>query len=228
MSTYLLPDQNAYYHPKDNKLKDENQTQIDQQKHEKLVATLPINKGWRSEKIFCYNGFWLSSDVLKGLLLIHNHFNPQPTDIVLSTFMKCGTTWFKALMFATMYRNRYNVSDHPLLRTGPQSAFPFLDTHIFLDYPVNNFDHLPSPRLFATHHGYSLLPTSMTSTCKFVYVCRDPKDAFVSKWHFMSKIRSKELTPLSLNEAYERFCNGVSEYGPFWDHVLGYWKASQV
>ncbi|CAL5413741.1 unnamed protein product [Camellia sinensis] len=22
-------------------------------------------------------------------------------------------------------------------------------------------------------------------------------------------------------------CRGVSSYGPFWDHVLGYWKASQ-
>lgn len=43
----------------------------------------------------------------------------------------------------------------------------------------------------------------------------------------MSKIRSKELTPISFNEAYELFCNGVSEFGPFWDHVLEYWKASQ-
>ena len=43
----------------------------------------------------------------------------------------------------------------------------------------------------------------------------------------MSKLRSKDLVPISFNEAYEAFCNGVSEYGPFWDHVLGYWKASK-
>ncbi|GJT53723.1 cytosolic sulfotransferase 5-like protein [Tanacetum coccineum] len=24
-----------------------------------------------------------------------------------------------------------------------------------------------------------------------------------------------------------QFCNGVSEFSPFWDHVLGYWKASK-
>ncbi|KAI3840862.1 hypothetical protein MKX03_009990 [Papaver bracteatum] len=29
-----------------------------------------------------------------------------------------------------------------------------------------------------------------------------------------------------LNEAFEFFYEGVSEFGPFWDHVLGYWKES--
>ena len=41
----------------------------------------------------------------------------------------------------------------------------------------------------------------------------------------MRKLRSKELPPVSFDEAFELFCNGVSEYGPFWEHVLGYWKA---
>ncbi|KAI3785641.1 hypothetical protein L1987_44765 [Smallanthus sonchifolius] len=226
MSTYLLPDQNAYFHP--TSINDENHIQTEKQEsYNNLLATLPKDKGWRSETVFLYKGFWLSSQVVRGLLLIHKHFNPQPTDIFLSAFMKCGTTWLKALMFATANRHRYKFSDHHLLRTGPQSAFPFLDTHIFLDHPITNFDHLPVPRLFATHFAHGLLPTSITSTCKFVYVCRDPKDVLISKWHFMSKLRSKELAPLSFNEAYELFCNGVSEYGPFWDHVLGYWKASQ-
>ncbi|KAB2622671.1 flavonol sulfotransferase-like [Pyrus ussuriensis x Pyrus communis] len=24
---------------------------------------------------------------------------------------------------------------------------------------------------------------------------------------------------------FELFCQGVADYGPFWDHVLGFWKA---
>ncbi|KAI3515143.1 hypothetical protein L1887_13895 [Cichorium endivia] len=236
MSTYLVPDQTTSHHR--TAINGENQIPKEEEEaynklHEKLdgiLATMPKDKGWRSQNIFLYKDFWLSSGVIKGLLMIHDYFQPQPTDIFLAAFMKCGTTWLKALMFATANRNRFKFSDHPLNRTGPQSAFPFLDTHIYLDYPVTKFDHLPSPRLFATHFAHSLLPTSMTSpssTAKFVYVCRDPKDAFISKWHFMSKLRSKELTPISFNEAYDLFCNGISEYGPFWDHVLGYWKASR-
>lgn len=29
-----------------------------------------------------------------------------------------------------------------------------------------------------------------------------------------------------MEEAFEKFCRGVSLYGPFWDHSLGYWKES--
>ena len=57
-------------------------------------------------------------------------------------------------------------------------------------------------------------------------MCRNPKDVFVSMWLFSNKMRPKEEPPLSLEEEFEMFCEGVSNHGPFWDHVLGYWKAS--
>ncbi|MBA0608476.1 hypothetical protein Godav_020692, partial [Gossypium davidsonii] len=56
--------------------------------------------------------------------------------------------------------------------------------------------------------------TDDTSACHFVYICRDPKDVFVSKWHFANKLRPKELPPLSLEETFDLFCK------------RGYWKAS--
>nr|GEW44705.1 flavonol 4'-sulfotransferase [Tanacetum cinerariifolium] len=28
------------------------------------------------------------------------------------------------------------------------------------------------------------------------------------------------------DEAFQEFCQGISAYGPYWDHLLGYWKAS--
>ncbi|GJY72748.1 flavonol 4'-sulfotransferase [Tanacetum coccineum] len=28
-------------------------------------------------------------------------------------------------------------------------------------------------------------------------------------------------------ETFNEFCQGISAYGPYWDHILGYWKASQ-
>ncbi|KAK8578015.1 hypothetical protein V6N13_076687 [Hibiscus sabdariffa] len=76
---------------------------------------------------------------------------------------------------------------------------------------------------FQPHLPYSLFPTSMTddtSECRFVYICRDPKDVFISKWHFANKLRAKDLPPIALEEAFDSFCQGVSHYGPFWDHVL--------
>ncbi|GFP87284.1 cytosolic sulfotransferase 5 [Phtheirospermum japonicum] len=31
----------------------------------------------------------------------------------------------------------------------------------------------------------------------------------------------------SINDVFEKFCDGVSLFGPFWDHVLGYWNLSK-
>ena len=66
---------------------------------------------------------------------------------------------------------------------------------------------------------------------KIVYICRDPKDVFVSLWHFSNKLSPKgmEASPMKeihLRDAFEFFCEGLSIFGPYWDHVLGYWRAS--
>ncbi|KAG4116782.1 hypothetical protein ERO13_D12G189200v2 [Gossypium hirsutum] len=42
---------------------------------------------------------------------------------------------------------------------------------------------------------------------------------------FTRYAKSQNTQPIELDEAFELFCEGVSWYGPYWDHVLGYWKA---
>ncbi|KAL8237162.1 hypothetical protein R6Q59_018243 [Mikania micrantha] len=152
-------------------------------KHKHLLETLPKGSGWRIQHLYNYNGFWLGPMTLKSNLLLHTYFKSEPTDIILASFMKFGTTWLQALMFSTLNRDRYSFSNHHLHNNIPQSTFPYLDAE-------------------------------------------DPKDVLVSKWHFMSKLRSKDLPPLSFDEAFELFCLGVSEFGAFWEHVQSYWRAS--
>ncbi|KAF5822383.1 putative Sulfotransferase domain, P-loop containing nucleoside triphosphate hydrolase [Helianthus annuus] len=208
---------------KEEEEKEEVEYNIICQKHKLLLQTLTKGNGWRVQHLYNYKGFWLNPNTVKNNLLLHTYFKSLPTDIVLAAFMKSGTTWLKALMFSTLNRHRYNFSDHHLHNHGPQSTFPFLDCE---SYPITDFTNIPiSPRLFATHYSYTLLPACIKSG-KIVYVCRDPKDVLISKWHFMSKLRSKDLPPLSLDVAFELFCQGESEYGPFWEHILSYWRAS--
>ncbi|KAM3319635.1 hypothetical protein P3S67_006835 [Capsicum chacoense] len=79
-----------------------------------------------------------------------------------------------------------------------------------------------SPRrcLLATHIPYSLLPASVTSSgCKIVYVYRETKDVFVSNWHYMKKLRPKQLPSFPIEDAFGLFCKGVSPFVPIWDHV---------
>ncbi|GMI86600.1 sulfotransferase 16, CORONATINE INDUCED-7, SULFOTRANSFERASE 16, ARABIDOPSIS SULFOTRANSFERASE 5A [Hibiscus trionum] len=196
---------------------------------DELLPTLPPRKGWWLDQLFQYQGFWLSSFALRANMLVNDHFKPRPTDIFVATSPKCGTTWLRALVFSIVNRNSFDFSDHPLSKNNPRELVLFLEGAIYSDGSSSFIDGLPSPRLLSTHLPFSLFPKRMTddsSDCRFVYICRDPKDVFISKWHFANKLRAKELPPIMLEEAFDSFCEGVSHYGPFWDHVLGYWKAS--
>ncbi|KAF7836244.1 cytosolic sulfotransferase 15-like [Senna tora] len=57
---------------------------------------------------------------------------------------------------------------------------------------------LPEPRLFGTHLSFPLLPNSTHNS-----------------------------NSLALEEAFEKYCEGIFDYGPFRSHMLGYWKASK-
>ncbi|KAG8497323.1 hypothetical protein CXB51_008530 [Gossypium anomalum] len=176
---------------------------------DQLLPTLPQTKGWWFVQLFQYHGFWITTVGIRGSILdpltssSQHPLNVAPPDS--------------------------EPSDHPLRKANPQDLVPFFEGIIHKDGSTSFVNGIPSPRLLSTHLPYSLFPTRMTDdtlACHFVYICRDPKDVFVSKWHFANKLRPKELPPLSLEETFDLFCKEVSHYGPFWDHVLGYWKAS--
>ena len=57
-------------------------------------------------------------------------------------------------------------------------------------------------------------------------MCRNPLDAFVSSWHFLMKSRPESLGPISIDEGFQMYCRGAMGFGPFWKHMLGYWKES--
>ncbi|XP_062230329.1 cytosolic sulfotransferase 8-like [Phragmites australis] len=171
--------------------------------------------------------FWFDPELLKSVQLVRARFVPRPDDTILATFPKCGTTWLKALAFAITSRSRHTFARHPLLTRHPPDVVPFLELPNWQIRPAAELEAIPSPRLLATHMPLSLLPESVTTVgCRLVYVCREPKDAFVSKWHFENKV-SKQLF-VELGQSFHLFCEGVSFAGPIWDHYLEYWNESKA
>ncbi|CAD6343571.1 unnamed protein product [Miscanthus lutarioriparius] len=160
---------------------------------------------------------------------------PRPTDVILASFPKSGTTWLKALAFATLKRSTHPQSDcdHPLRHRSPHECVRFLEIELN-DRNKDEFEALPSPRVLATHLPYSLLPGSITEDgerlgCRIVYVCREPKDALVSYWLFTRKAvsaRGVDARSFTIQEALELFCDGRCPGGPQWQHVLQYWEES--
>ncbi|OQU88232.1 hypothetical protein SORBI_3003G437001 [Sorghum bicolor] len=155
-----------------------------------LISKLPSREGL-SERMVLYKNYWLRPYFVESVLCLQNSFKPRHDDIILASNPKCGT------------RLR---SHQPLPEVVP-----------FIEIPRNTYftylENLPSPRLLATHLPLSLFPKSTTCGCRVVYICRDPKDAFVSRC-------------VDLETAFNMFSKGFSGYGSFWDHCLEYWRES--
>ncbi|KAF8702768.1 hypothetical protein HU200_032599 [Digitaria exilis] len=140
----------------------------------------------------------------------------------------CFTARPSDILVVTLPKFRHHMESKNIV---PRMLPTTLSTPMFLEYQIYTgkkqikeesllLDELPDPRLFATHVPFVSLPaTVVASWCKIVYMCRDPKDTLVSLWHFVNKPLSVETAAVSL------FCDGVSAFGPYWDHVLRYWHA---
>ncbi|KAK1423202.1 hypothetical protein QVD17_18498 [Tagetes erecta] len=195
----------------------------------KLISTLPTKPGWVVTALYNYQGFWHTARQLQGVISCQKHYKAHDTDILLVTTPKSGTTWLKAILFALVNRTRFpqHHDHHPLLSNNPHVLVPFLELKLYVDDENPDFSSFASPRLFSSHLPYNSLPKSIgDSQCKIVYLCRNPKDTFISLWAFTNKLRLQEMGINSLEETFDKFCEGVSLYGPFWEHVLGYWHES--
>nr|KJB36219.1 hypothetical protein B456_006G146600 [Gossypium raimondii] len=168
------------------------------------IANLPKDDGWNAGyPLYQYQGFWCSPNFIEDIILSQEGFKAEPTDIFVCSAPKSGTTWLKALTFAIVTRTRYDTSTSPLLSKVSHDCIPTLS---------NSGKKLdicePGLPLISTHTPYHALPKSvLNSDCK------------------PSELPTKNH--LSLEKAFDLFCEGKSFYGPYLDHVLGFWKASQ-
>uniref|UniRef100_A0ACD5TAE0 Uncharacterized protein n=1 Tax=Avena sativa TaxID=4498 RepID=A0ACD5TAE0_AVESA len=188
------------------------------------VLSISVSQLYRHDE-----GWHSSLAPMVGTIVADACFTARPSDIVVATLPKSGTTWIKALLYSTVHLREHPVgsSDHPFNSLSPHECIKFFEYQLYTGNKIPDLDELPDPRIFATHAPFVSLPRSvLASGCKIVYVCRDPKDTLISLWSFVNKFRIRRgLEPLSVEATADFFCDGVTLFGPYWDHVLGYWSA---
>ncbi|KAH8522674.1 hypothetical protein Peur_041177 [Populus x canadensis] len=202
---------------------------ITEENLQELLLSLPSEKNIDgTNSLYLYQGAWIPAFNLRGLVSFQRCFIAQDTDIIVASMPKSGTTWLKALAFSVAKRHIYGPRESPLLTTSPHELVRFVETDLYSKGQPPDLEQLPPPRIFGCHSHYANLPESIRdSKCKVVYICRNPLDQIVSFFQFAHKFKLDDGTSLlSLDECYENICRGVLSQGPFWDNVLGYWKAS--
>nr|ADX97329.1 sulfotransferase-like protein [Mangifera indica] len=197
-----------------------------------LLLSLPKQKGWRTPYLYEFQGFWCQSKKIQAIISFQKHFISRESDVILATIPKSGTTWLKGLVFSIMNRKHIdvkNLKNHPLLHSNPHDLVPFFEYKLYSDNQIPDLSRLPDPRLFATHIPFNSLMQQNSiknASPKIVYLCRNPLDTFVSSWHFVNNLRPKSLPPFQIEEAFKMYCDGIIGFGPFWEHMLGYWNES--
>jgi hypothetical protein len=139
-------------------------------------------------------------------------FHPLPTDIVISPFAKCGTTWLQQTFHCLRTRGDMDFDDI-------SRVVPWIETAsalgIDLDAPQR-----ANPRGFKSHLAFDFVPKG----ARYVVSFRDPKDALVSHYRFMEGWWFEPST-ISL-DSYVRF--RLSQRGnrrDYWHHLLSWWAA---
>ncbi|CAH2037883.1 unnamed protein product [Thlaspi arvense] len=198
-----------------------------------LISLLPSHADSQGKKLSKYQGSWYYFNILQGVLNFQRNFQPQDTDIILASFPKSGTTWLKALTVALFERSKNRSSDdhHPLLSDNPHGLVPFLEIDMYIESSTPDLTKFlsssSSSRVFSTHMPLHTMKQALKdSPCKIVYVCRNVKDTLVSLWCFACAHQKIELDRSLLESMFDSFCSGTVYYGPFWEHVLSYWRAS--
>ncbi|KAL9245128.1 hypothetical protein vseg_018814 [Gypsophila vaccaria] len=209
---------------------------------EHLKQTLPKAHYRGTEVLIKYQEFWIphDSNLLCSILKLQRHYVARDTDIFITSIPKTGSTWLRSLLFATINRANHpcvdTTNNHPLISNHPNELIRKLEA-VFgddFDYVTTSvdLDEMSSPRLFFTHLPYESLPESIKSSrCRILNITRNPLDTIVSLWYFvigMLKLKQgkEEYNPPCFEEFFEDFYDGRFVYGPFFEHVIGYWKQS--
>jgi hypothetical protein len=87
-----------------------------------LVSSLPSSHGQGVGQLFLHSQGWHAyQGPMVGAMVADACFASRPTDIIVATLPKSGTTWIKALLYATVHRVEHppDAADHPFHTLGP-------------------------------------------------------------------------------------------------------------
>lgn len=159
-----------------------------------------------------FDGYRLScafhADLLKSAL----EYQPRSDDVFVVTFPKCGTTWVQHIAYLI-----YNDGQKP------KDGLDFLKNSPFLEMTgVGCLLAMKRPGIIKSHLPYSMMPKSPEA--KYIYVCRNPKDCVTSFYYHTKGFPGYEFTRGTFSTFFDIFCEGQTDFGDYFDHVLGWYE----
>ncbi|CAN9509205.1 unnamed protein product [Ophioblennius macclurei] len=152
-------------------------------------------------------------------------FNPDPSDLLITTYPKAGTTWTQEIVDLLLH----NGDAEACKRAPTPVRSPFLE--IITPPPIPKgldlLNKMDPPRIIKTHLPIQLVPLGFwENKCKVIYVARNAKDNLVSYYYF-DLMNQTQPEPGPFDGYIHKFMRGDLAWGSWYDHVKGYWEARE-
>lgn len=147
-----------------------------------------------------------SEDLAAGV----QSYRPRPSDVIISPYSKCGTTWLQQIFHTLRTRGDMDFDDI-------SRVVPWIETAVIggidLEAPQPG-----EPRGFKSHLGYDHIPKG----ARYIVALRDPKDALVSLYRFLEGWLI-EPGAISMDQFAAGWLSRVAGGTDIWRHLLSWW-----
>lgn len=147
------------------------------------------------------------------------HFEARPSDVLITTAPKAGTTWMQQILHQ--------------LRSGGDPDFRDIDDVVpWLERQragrdwhqvLADFEALPDPRVFKTHCTWEQTPGR--DTARIILTLRDPRDCCVSFYHHLMDMTDAALsrTGLTRPATMDDHVSAWLDFGAWFRNVGSWW-----
>ncbi|CDW55667.1 Sulfotransfer 1 domain containing protein [Trichuris trichiura] len=205
------------------------------------VGSLEQMYRFRLPRSFKYAGYvWPGVTVSVDRMEYLNNFEFRPSDIIILSYPKSGTTWVSEIVSQLCHSEEAKA--RPLHERVPwlemESSYIWVRFYWFW-HMLTKLLHLRSsegdekaaiePRMWFSHLPLELMPKPVIEgKCKVVYVCRNPKDTAVSYYHFHRMARFLGQQDIAWDDFFPLYTSGNIYCGSWFEHVTSYWKLSKL
>lgn len=155
-----------------------------------------------------YTATHFTDEILRSAL----SYEPQPEDVFIVTYPKCGTTWLQSILYG-IYTNgapMESVEDFA-------KRMPFLER-----MGAEGLADLVRPgSAIKTHMLYD--PKRISKQARYIYLARNPYDCCVSFYHHHKFFPFYLFEDGTFDEFFEQFMSGQVDFGDYFDHLLSWY-----
>ena len=153
-------------------------------------------------------------------------YRPRPTDIVIATYPKCGTTWMQRIVCLLVFQS---TEPRPMTELSPWIDARFV---VKAEKMLTLIEGQSHRRFLKSHLPFDALP--FFEDIRYIHVARDGLDAFMS-WHNHSlrykrheKLDAAGLADETIRRPYPRPVSDPREFFRDWMGLSGVAKETDV